>query len=66
MSVFPNTQNSHIHLQDSSLTAVAGDQQNHNNGRVTVAGTQQFAGNQINYNAAPLKGDSSSSFSIFV
>jgi len=64
MSVFPNAQNSHIHLQDSQLTAVAGDQQN--SGPVTVAGTQQFAGNQINYHVAPLKGESSSSLSIVV
>ena len=64
MSVFPDAQNSHIHLQDSPLTAVAGDQQN--SGPVTVAGTQNFAGNQINYNAAPLKGDSSPSFWMFV
>jgi len=64
MSVFPNAQNSHIHLQDSALTAVAGDQQN--NGPVTVAGPQNFAGNQINYNAAPRKGDSSPAFGCFV
>ena len=56
MSVLPNAQNSPIHLQDSPLTAVAGDQQNHNNGPVTIAGT--FAGNQIIYQATPLKGDS--------
>jgi len=66
MSVFPNAQNSHIHLQDSPLTAIAGDQQNHISGPATVAGTQNIAGNQINYNVAPLKGDSPSSFAIFV
>jgi len=66
MSAFPNAQNNHIHLQDSPLTAVAGDQQNHNNDPVTVAGPQHFAGNQINYNAVPLKGDSLSTFWILV
>ena len=64
MSVLPNAQNSPIHLQDSPLTAVAGDQQNHNNGPVTIAGT--FAGNQIIYHATPLKGDSWSLFRICV
>jgi len=61
MSVFSNAQNSHIHLQDSPLTAVAGDQQN--SGPVT--GPQHIAGNQIIYNGAPLKGDRLSSFAIF-
>jgi len=64
MSVFHNAQNSHIHLQDSPLTAVAGDQQN--NGPVAVAGSQHIAGNQFNYNAASLKGDSLYSSGILV
>jgi len=55
MSVFSNAQNSHIILRDSTLTAIAGDQQNSG----PVNGPQNIAGNQINYNAAPLKGDSS-------
>ena len=65
MSVFPNAQNSHIHLQDSPLTAVAGDQWIHVSGPATVASGQHIAGNQINYHAAPLKGDSPSSFATF-
>jgi len=39
---------------------LSGDQQNHISGPVTVSGTHHIAGNQINYNTAPLRGNSSS------
>jgi len=53
MSFFQNAQNTPIHIQDSSLTAVGGDQQN--NGPVTIV-AQHFGGNQNIYQAATVKG----------
>ena len=55
MSFFPNAQNTPIHIQDSSLTAVGGDQRN--NGPVTIA-AQHIGGNQNIYQAATVKGAS--------
>jgi len=54
MSVFQNARDNTIHFQDSSLTAVGGDQKN--SGFVTMAGPQHIAGNQTNYLVAPLEG----------
>jgi len=53
MSFFPNAQNTPIYIQDSSLTAVSGVQQN--NGPVTIA-AQHISGNQNIYQAATVQG----------
>jgi len=54
MSFFSNAQKSPIHIQDASLVAVGGDQQN--SGFIAIAGHQHFAGSQNIFQAAPLKG----------
>jgi len=54
MSFFPNAQNTPIHIQDTSLTAVGGDQQI--SGSITIVGHQNFAGNQNIYQEVQLKG----------
>ena len=54
MSFLQNARDTTIHIQDSPLTAVGGDQQI--NGPLAIAGPQHIAGNQTNYHAAPLEG----------
>jgi len=58
MSFLPDARDAIVHIQDSSLTAVSGDQNNHNNagGSTTITGPQHFAGDQNIYQAAPLTG----------
>ena len=56
MSFLQNARDAAIHIQDSPLTAVSGDQNNHARGSIMVAGSQHIAGNQIIYQAARLKG----------
>jgi len=60
MSFLPNARDTILHIQDSPLTAVGGDQNNHNHagGSTTITGPQHFAGDQNIYQAAPLKGTS--------
>jgi len=60
MSFLPNARDTIVHIQDSSLTAVGGDQNNHNHagGSTTITGPQHFAGDQNIYQGAPLKGKS--------
>jgi len=54
MGLFQNARDNIMHFQDSSLTAVSGDQ--NIGGPVTMAGPQNFAGNQNIYQGVPLKG----------
>jgi len=56
MSFFPNGHHTAIQIQDATLTAVGGDQNNHTSGPVTVAGPHHFAGNQNIYQGLSLKG----------
>lgn len=58
MSFLLNAWDTTVHVQDSPLTAVGGDQNsyNHTGGSTTIAGPQHFAGNQNIYQAAPSKG----------
>jgi len=60
MSLFHNAQHTLIHIQDATLAAVGGDQNNHAGGSMTVAGptSNHIAGNQNNYYGFPLKGSS--------
>jgi len=58
MSFFPNAQHTRIHIQDATLIAVGGDQNNLASGSVTVASPTHIAGNQNNYHGLPLKGAS--------
>jgi len=44
---------------DCTNVTFSRDQQNRVSGLVTVSGTHHIAGNQINYTAAPLRGDTS-------
>jgi len=59
MSILQNACDTTIHIQESSLTAVGGDQNIQYNRPVAVA-AQNFAGNQNIYQGAPLSGMSSS------
>jgi len=63
MSFFPDVHDTPIHIQDSTLIAVRGDQNNLSS--TSVAGPQQIqvAGNQNNYFASPLKSTSSPVYS---
>jgi len=55
MSFFANAQHTPIHIQDATLTAVGGNQNNH---AMMVAGPTHIAGNQNNYQGSLLKGTS--------
>jgi len=55
MSFFANAQHTPIHIQDATLTAVGGNQNNH---AMMVAGPTHISGNQNNYQGSLLKGTS--------
>jgi len=58
MTFFANAQHTPIHIQDATLTAVGGNQNNHASGSMMVAGPTHIAGNQNNYQGSLLKGTS--------